>query len=110
MRPRSPLEKTALSFIAGGALGNVIDRAMLGYVRDFIATEFMDFPVFNIADCSIVLGAGLLILYFILDMINEVKSIIIPYYFSSSSFFFISFISASISSFLRGSRKRRAGW
>lgn len=68
MRPQSRLEKLALSFIAGGALGNFIDRAFLGFVRDFIMTEFIDFPVFNIADCFVCIGAGLYILYAFLDM------------------------------------------
>ena len=75
VRPQSKLEKTALSFIAGGALGNVIDRAMLGYVRDFIATEFMDFPVFNIADCFVCIGAGLYILYALLDFSHSEEKI-----------------------------------
>lgn len=68
MKPRSVLEKTALSFIAGGAIGNFIDRLFLGYVRDFIMTTFIDFPVFNVADCFVCIGAGLYILYaFIAD-------------------------------------------
>lgn len=66
-RPQSRLEKTALAFIVGGAIGNCIDRALLGYVRDFIATEFMDFPVFNIADCFVCIGAFLYILYVFLQ-------------------------------------------
>lgn len=68
MRPTSRLEKWALSFIAGGAVGNFIDRAILGFVRDFIMLEFIDFPVFNIADCFVCIGAGLYILYAFLDM------------------------------------------
>lgn len=68
MRPASRLEKWALSFIAGGAVGNFIDRAAFGYVRDFIMVEFIDFPVFNIADCFVCIGAGLYILYAFLDM------------------------------------------
>ncbi len=68
MRPTSRLEKWALSFIAGGAVGNFIDRAWLGFVRDFIMLEFIDFPVFNIADCFVCIGAGLYILYAFLDM------------------------------------------
>ena len=66
-RPESRLEKTAITFIVGGAVGNCIDRALLGYVRDFIATEFMDFPVFNIADCFVCIGAALYILYVFLQ-------------------------------------------
>lgn len=67
LRPRSPLEKTALAFIAGGAVGNFIDRAAFGYVRDFIMTKFIDFPVFNIADCFVCIGAALYVLYAFLD-------------------------------------------
>ena len=45
-----------------------------GEVIDFLHFEFWPtFPVFNIADCAIVIGAGLLILYFILDTIKEFK-------------------------------------
>ena len=68
MRPQSRLEKWALALIAGGAVGNFIDRAWLGFVRDFIMVEFIDFPVFNIADCFVCIGAGLYILYALLDM------------------------------------------
>ena len=74
MRPRSPLEKTALCFIAGGAIGNFIDRAILGYVRDFIMTDFIDFPVFNIADCFLCIGAGLYILYAFSDILAEKRN------------------------------------
>lgn len=68
MRPQSAAEKWALSFIAGGAVGNFIDRALLGYVRDFILLEFIDFPVFNIADCFVCIGAALYILYELSDI------------------------------------------
>ena len=71
MRPRSFLEKTALSFIAGGAVGNFIDRAAFGFVRDFIMTTFIDFPVFNVADCFVCIGASLYVLYVFLDSRNE---------------------------------------
>ena len=50
MKPQSLLEKWALFFISGGAIGNFIDRAAFGFVRDFMMTEFIDFTVFNIAD------------------------------------------------------------
>lgn len=72
-RLTSPLEKTALAFIAGGAIGNFIDRLVLGYVRDFIEVTFIDFPVFNIADCFVCIGAGLYILYTFLDMKRKNK-------------------------------------
>lgn len=71
MRPQSKLEKLALCFISGGAVGNFIDRAVFGYVRDFILLEFIDFPIFNIADCFVCIGAGLYILHALLDILEK---------------------------------------
>lgn len=53
-----------LCLVIGGALGNVIDRVVLGYVVDFIDFHLGQYhwPAFNIADIAIVSGAGLLIL------------------------------------------------
>jgi len=53
-----------LSFVLGGAIGNLIDRAMLGYVTDFIQVWFGSwaFPSFNVADSAITVGAVLLII------------------------------------------------
>ncbi|MAS00062.1 MAG: signal peptidase II [Nitrosomonadales bacterium] len=52
-----------LSLILGGALGNLYDRVILGYVIDFLYFHIQDYywPAFNIADTSICLGAGILI-------------------------------------------------
>ena len=50
----------ALAAVAGGAVGNLIDRAFLGYVVDMIAVDFMNFAIFNVADCFVVCGAILL--------------------------------------------------
>ena len=49
-------ERWCIAAIYAGGLGNMIDRLRLGYVVDMIATEFMDFPVFNVADCFITCG------------------------------------------------------
>ena len=62
---RHPLINIALSMILGGAIGNMIDRFRLEYVVDFLTTEFMDFPIFNIADCFVTVGAVLLGIYVI---------------------------------------------
>ncbi|HHJ34137.1 MAG TPA: lipoprotein signal peptidase [Gammaproteobacteria bacterium] len=58
------LLQIAIAFILGGAIGNLIDRAMTGEVVDFIQVYYSTyyFPAFNIADSAITLGAGLLIL------------------------------------------------
>jgi signal peptidase II len=59
----SPLLKVPLGLIGGGALGNVIDRAELGYVTDFVRVPpIWLFQVFNVADASICVGAVLLAL------------------------------------------------
>lgn len=62
-RPEHILMKTALTLLFAGAFGNAIDRIFRGFVVDFISTAFMDFPVFNVADISIVFGAIVLIIY-----------------------------------------------
>ena len=53
------------SFILGGTIGNGIDRISKGYVVDFINLNFIEFPVFNIADISINIGLILIIYDFI---------------------------------------------
>ena len=57
-----PLSLWSLAAIAGGAVGNLIDRVRLGYVVDMIEVEFMRFAVFNVADCFVVCGAILLVI------------------------------------------------
>ena len=50
------LDLFSYSFILGGTIGNGIDRITKGYVIDFINLNFINFPVFNIADISINIG------------------------------------------------------
>ena len=60
--PFAPFERWCLAAVYGGALGNVVDRVRLGYVVDMICVDFIDFPVFNVADCFITCGCiGLMI-------------------------------------------------
>ena len=61
--PFTKFERVLIAAIYGGGVGNMIDRFRLGYVVDMIQTEFMDFPVFNVADCFITGGCILLILH-----------------------------------------------
>ena len=58
-------ERWCIAAVYGGGLGNMIDRLRLGYVVDMIETTFMDFPVFNVADCFITCGCILLMLHLI---------------------------------------------
>lgn len=48
--------------LASGAIGNVIDRLSRGFVVDFLYFKLINFPIFNVADCYVVIAAGLLIL------------------------------------------------
>ena len=66
-KPAAPLGKISFAFILGGALGNALDRFLLGYVIDMFETQFMDFPVFNVADCFITVGAVLLCVWVLMD-------------------------------------------
>ncbi len=59
--------QTALGFLLGGAVGNFIDRIYLGEVVDFlqfgIESKKLFWPTFNVADISVCIGAGMLIVY-----------------------------------------------
>ncbi len=59
--PFTKFERWCIAAVYGGGLGNMIDRVRLGYVVDMIETEFITFPVFNVADCFITCGCILLI-------------------------------------------------
>lgn len=56
----SKLFGLAMSFIAGGAIGNLIDRVIQGYVTDMMQFSFVNFAVFNVADCFVTIGAVML--------------------------------------------------
>src|SRR5205823_4688523 len=58
----SPVLVLGLALPFGGAAGNLIDRLRFGYVVDFL--ELPNFPVFNVADSAITIGAALLVLHF----------------------------------------------
>ena len=55
-------ERWCIAAIYGGGLGNMIDRVRFGYVVDMIETKFVEFPVFNVADCFITCGCILMII------------------------------------------------
>ena len=59
--PFTTFERWCIVAIYGGGLGNMIDRVRFGYVVDMIETQFMKFPVFNVADCFITCGCIALI-------------------------------------------------
>ena len=62
--PNLPLPLVcSLACVAGGGLGNMIDRVVAGKVTDFIATTFINFPVFNVADSFVTVGVILTIVF-----------------------------------------------
>lgn len=69
------VQTCALSLIAGGAIGNYIDRLRLGYVIDFLDLHYKtwSWPAFNLADCSIVLGVGVLFILLLIETLEEWK-------------------------------------
>ena len=56
-------EWICLAAIAGGGIGNMIDRLVSGSVTDMIKFDFVEFPVFNVADCFITVGCAALLVY-----------------------------------------------
>jgi signal peptidase II len=63
------LVQVIMGLIMGGAFGNLIDRVRLGYVVDFISVGW--FPIFNVADSAISVGAALLMLQFLRDEFTQ---------------------------------------
>ena len=75
-RPNSRFACMAISMIAAGGVGNMIDRAYLGYVIDFI--DFCAFPtlwmwVFNVADACVCVGGAMLVLWLIMSTVSDYK-------------------------------------
>jgi len=66
----------ALALLLAGIVGNVVDRARLGFVIDFIDVQFgsWHYPTFNVADAAICIGAGILILDMFFSKKQEVKT------------------------------------
>jgi signal peptidase II len=68
LRDRSPWLHVVLGMVLGGTLGNFVDRLRQGYVTDWLSVGVGDtrWPTFNIADASVVVGIGILVLYLFL--------------------------------------------
>ena len=60
-----PLGRIPLAMVLAGAVGNLIDRALFGYVTDMFQTLFIHFAVFNVADICVVCGAVLAAIYYL---------------------------------------------
>ena len=70
----SLLSGIASAMIVSGGIGNMIDRVATGEVVDFIYFKLIDFAIFNGADSFVCVGAGLLILALVLDIVKEAKA------------------------------------
>lgn len=62
-RRGSKFYSLALGLVIAGALGNFIDRMRLGYVVDMFQTDFMNFPIFNVADMCLTIGVAMVFIY-----------------------------------------------
>lgn len=60
---KNPWYVLGFAFIVAGAVGNMVDRIWLGYVRDFIRFDFVTFPIFNVADMCLTIGLVLYAVY-----------------------------------------------
>ncbi|MBR5601904.1 MAG: signal peptidase II [Clostridia bacterium] len=75
--PKDKLMQVILTLLISGGIGNMIDRCSLGVVTDFI--DFCAFPklwmyIFNVADCAVTIGGGLMVLWLILSVIADIKN------------------------------------
>ncbi len=70
----SMLYAASIAAIVSGGIGNMIDRVAYGYVVDFIDVQFIDFAVFNVADCFVTVGAVCLVILLIADLIKDTAS------------------------------------
>lgn len=62
-KPQGKIINTSLCLLISGAIGNLIDRIFRGFVVDMLEVTFIEYPVFNVADCFVVVGAILLGIY-----------------------------------------------
>ncbi len=64
-RLRHPLGKWSWVLVLAGAIGNLIDRVLYGYVVDMFEVQFMHFAIFNVADIFVVVGGILFCIYYL---------------------------------------------
>lgn len=70
---KDKLQCVALIIVVAGGIGNLIDRVARGFVVDFIEFTFVDYAVFNVADIFVTIGAVLLVISIIVEIVRETK-------------------------------------
>ena len=70
--------RLTLSILAAGALGNLIDRLFRGYVIDFFYFSLIDFPIFNVADCYVVVSGIAFVIFFLFYYKDKELSPLLP--------------------------------
>ncbi len=73
-KKESKFMRLCLVMILGGGVGNFFDRVAFGYVRDFIYTDFIKFPTYNVADSFLTVATVLIAVYAIFIMPKEITS------------------------------------
>ena len=68
------MTRAGLAMMAGGGIGNMIDRIANGFVVDMLDFCLINYPIFNVADCFVCIGACVIFLAFILEWIAESKA------------------------------------
>lgn len=61
------------AMVVSGGIGNMIDRVVLGYVVDFLNFELINFAIFNVADSFVCVGAGMMVLSLLIEIIKEAR-------------------------------------
>ena len=74
--PKDKFMQVILTLLIAGGIGNMIDRCAFGVVTDFI--DFCAFPtlwkwIFNVADCAVTIGGGMMVLWLILSVVAEIR-------------------------------------
>lgn len=65
--------RVCMMLVTAGGIGNLIDRVFRGYVIDYIEFEFVNFAIFNFADCLVTVGAFSIIGYLIFDLVKDIR-------------------------------------
>lgn len=68
---RTVWQKAGTALIFAGAIGNIADRIRLGYVIDFFDFRLINFPVFNVADIAVCVGAAMILIHFLFSGSDE---------------------------------------